>query len=291
MRHHRSIPPENGARKRRVGQRLSIVLGVLVAILAFPAGALADSIGLSTAGEAVQERAIEISVEAFASSEAVASVYVNPPGIGCSAQPEADPGTAIIAPEPLTDGSIGAFSEAAEYTPPSSGNYVLCGWLTEVGILEPPDSGAVMASTSALLAVRPPHVHLRLSLPRRVRAKHSFVVAVHVSSEVARTIVLDGMSLGGDRCPVAPAVSAVEPLLEESIEGGPHTLHGAVASLPSGRYIFCAWADPPEDGGLYPQASASLIVTVHAARRRVRCQKSHAERRSRRRRACLHRMR
>jgi hypothetical protein len=195
-------------------------------------------------------------------------------GVPCAPNPEADTGTGIVVPEVSPLPSMpGTFEGSGNYTPPSTGAYTMCGWLIRYDALAANGRGSVTASSSTQLEVRAPNIGLSLSLPRPALAGRSFVLDVHATSEVTREIVVERAPSHGHGCPVNRAASRTEHLLDTEIDGGPRTQHIDVGPLPAGHYTFCAWADPPTDNGLDPQASTRLNTTVsRPARRRARRQ-------------------
>lgn len=103
----------------------------LSAVLLLPSGtALADTISLSAAPEAVQELTSQITYRASGENASFAAVYVNAPGVACAPNPEADVGTGIVVPElsPLPS-TVGMLEGSANYTPSLNGSYTICGWL------------------------------------------------------------------------------------------------------------------------------------------------------------------
>jgi hypothetical protein len=66
-----------------------------------------------------------------------AIVAVNNPGVQCAATPAGDSGQIVTPTRFLEPGNTGVASGAANYTPPSTGEYLICGWLTTpTGLLE-----------------------------------------------------------------------------------------------------------------------------------------------------------
>lgn len=63
-------------------------------------------------------------------------------------------------------------------------------------------------------------------------------------------------------CPVNYAGKEVaHQLIDQEVLGSPWKLAQNVEALRAGNYIFCAWADPLEDGGLDPKRPASSCCT------------------------------
>ena len=269
LRHTTSGTPASTPTHRhrlRPGSLAGLCAGLIAAVLWLAGTAYADSVSLSVTPEPVQELTSEITYQAFTEEPLMASVYVNAPGVPCAPNPVTDSGTAVVVPNMLTPALVGSFSGAGNYTPPTSGAYTMCGWLTGVGSIVHPEGGEVATAISVPLQVRIPRIGLSLTLPRRVVPGKRFVLDVHATSEVTRKVIVEGMRLTSRGCPLDRAASTAEPLLEAEIEGGPWLKHTVIEPLPAGRYIFCAWADPPADNGLDPQASTSLVVTVSRSR-------------------------
>ncbi len=264
-RHTTPRTPARASTRRRNPRVRSLTIlcaGLITGLLWAAGAAYANSISLSVSPQPVQEVASEITYQASTEEPLMASVYVNAPGVPCAPNPAVDSGTAIVVPNMLTDTVVGAFSGAGNYTPPSTGAYTMCGWLTGVGSLAYPEGGEVATAISVPLQVRAPRISLSLTLPHRALPGKSFVLDVHATSQVTRYVTVEGMRLTRNGCPLDRAASTAELLLESEIDGGPWLKRTVVDPLPAGRYIFCAWADAPGDDGLYPQASASLIVTI-----------------------------
>lgn len=240
----------------------------LSAVLLLPSRtALAETISLSATPEAVQELTSQITYRASGENASFAAVYVNAPGVACAPNPEADVGTGIVVPElsPLPS-TVGMLEGSANYTPSLNGSYTICGWLIRYDAMAANGRGPVTASSSTQFVVRAPNIRLALSLPRPAQAGRPFVLDVHATSEVTREIVLERAPSHGHRCPVNWAASRTEHLIDIEIDGGPRVQHVDVGPLPAGRYVFCAWADPPADNGLDPQASATLDMIVSRSR-------------------------
>ena len=255
-----STRPSHTSRSRGAGRSATLCGALLVAALALPGTALADSMSLSIAPEPVQELTSQINYSATSEEGTFAVLAVNGPGVPCAADPAADAGQTITPAHLMEGANIGQFSGSVNYTPPSTGAYTVCGWLEiPAGLLET-DGGPVTASASLPLDVRPPHISLSLSFPRRPEARKRFTLDLIATSEVQREVVVEGIPLTRRGCPVNFAAEEAEHLIDQYVTGGPWRVRSNVEALPAGSYIFCAWADPPTDGGLYPQATTSLIL-------------------------------
>ncbi len=274
MNHHPSAPRALARRHHsRSCSLASLCAGLIVAVLWLPGSASADSISLSVTPEPVQERTSQITFQADAEARAFAAVYVNAPSIPCAPDPEADVGIAIITPEIWTlPSAVGPFEGSGNYTPPSTGAYTMCGWLIRYDPnVVANGHGPITASSSTALDARAPNINLALSLPHPARAGKPFALNIHITSEVTRELVVERTRLASG-CPANPAAHGSEHLIDTEIDGGPWMKHLDVEPLPAGRYRFCAWATPPADNGLDPQASTSLAVTVARSKHGVRHQ-------------------
>lgn len=248
------------------------------AILLLPASAVADSISLSVTPAPVQEVTSEVSWAASSEAGTLAVVVANDPGIPCAADPAGDNGDTLTPAHLLEGGQVGDWSGSVNFTPPSSGTYTLCGWLEEPAGLIETDGGPVTASTSLPIEVRVPRIALALRFARRPEPRRLFTLDLTASSEVARHVVVEGLPRTNRGCPVNYAAGEeAAHIIDTDVTGGPWLLRSNIAPMPPGRYTFCAWADPPEDGGLYPQASTSLALNlgVAAPHRRHRPRKRH----------------
>jgi hypothetical protein len=236
--------------------------GLLVVILTLPAGALADSMSLSVAPEAVQELTGQVTYVTSSEEATYPVVYANNPGVPCAANPQGDTGQMLTVTHFAEGGNIGQASGAVNWTPPSTGAYTLCGWTTiPAGLLEM-EGGPVTATSQLPVVVRAPRVSLALSFPRPAVAGEGFTIDLDASSEVKREVVVQGVPYTRAGCPIDPAAGAAQNLIETEVTGGPWLSRATVKALSGGRWIFCAWADPPEDHGLYPQASTSLLLNL-----------------------------
>lgn len=272
----RAIAGTHSTRSRR-GRFTTLCVGVLAAILALPAGALADSMSLSIAPEPVQELTGQVTYASSSEEATYPVVYANNPGIPCAADPQADAGQMLTPTHFAEGGDIGQASGSVNWMPPSTGTYTLCGWTTiPAGLLEM-EGGPVTAATALPVEVRPPHISLALSFARPVMAGKSFTIDLNASSEVKREVVVEGIPYTRAGCPIDPAASTAQHLIETEVTGGPWLSRTNVNALYGGRWIFCAWADPPEDHGLYPQATTSLLLNLS----------SHPKPKRKRRRAAL----
>jgi hypothetical protein len=93
-------------------------------LLALGAGsALADTMALSVAPEAVQELTGQVTYTASSEEATYAVVYANNPGVPCAADPDADVGQMLTPTHFLEGGNIGEASSSANWTPKSTGLY------------------------------------------------------------------------------------------------------------------------------------------------------------------------
>jgi hypothetical protein len=210
----------------------------------------------------VQEIGGQVTWGAVSEEPALAVVAANNPGVPCASTPAADQGTTLTPGHLLEGGNVGDWSGSAGFTPPTPGAYILCGWLEEPAGLIETDGGPVTASTSLQVQVRMPVISLKLSLPRPAQPGRPFVLNLTAASEVQRHVVVEGTTATRHGCPVNYGVENDQHLIDQEITGGPWRLASNVEPLRRGTYVFCTWADPTEDSGLDPQASASLTVHV-----------------------------
>lgn len=255
-----------------------LAVGVVVA-LAAPAASWADSMTLAVPSTPVQEIGGEVSWSAESEEPALAVVAANNPGVPCASSPAADTGTTLTPGHLLEGGNIGAWSGSTNFTPPTAGAYVLCGWLEEPAGLIETDGGPVTATTSLQVQVRAPEITLKLTLPSPAQPGRPFVLNLTATSEVQRHLVVEGMTATPRGCPINYAVENDPHLIDRDVTGGPWRLASNIEGLHRGTYIFCVWADPTQDSGLEPQATAALTVhvgTPAAARPRHRHRRHHA---------------
>jgi hypothetical protein len=261
--HAGCVTPSDSPRRQRSPRRAALCVLLAVATLALPAGALADSISLSTP-EAVQELPSKVSYTAESTERTYTVIAVNPPGVPCAPDPAEDAGQIITTSHMLEGGSTGQFAGSTDYTPAVVGTATACGWLEEpAGLLEM-DGGAITASGSVPITVRAPQISLSLSLPRAPNSGQAFALDLNASSQVPRRVVVVGIS-DTDGCPINPAATSAQQLIDTEVDGGPSLIRADINPLAPGRWIFCAWADPLTDSGLLPQASTSLALTLPGA--------------------------
>lgn len=178
---------------------------------------------------------------------------------------------------------IGSFNGAANYTPTVVGAEIACGWLEEpAGLLEM-DGGPITASGSLPVQVGAPRISLALSFPRPVLAGRAFTLDLNASSEVKREVVVVGIRDSRQGCPIDYAAVHAQHIIETAVNGGPWLSRATVNPLDGGEWIFCAWADPFGDRGLYPQASTSVVLNLstHSKARRSKAKHHAAHRRHR----------
>ena len=256
----------------------ALALGV-VAALAAPAASWADSMTLAVPVAPVQEIGGAVTWAAESEEPTLAVVAANNPGVPCASTPAADTGTTLTPGHIFEGGNIGAWSGSISFTPPTAGDYILCGWLEEPAGLIETDGGPVTATSTLQVQVRPPAITLKLSLPRAADPDRPFVLNLTATSEVQRHVVVEGMTATARGCPVNYAVENDPHLIDQDVTGGPWRLASNIEPLRRGTYTFCAWADPAEDSGLEPQATAELTVHVgtppRTARPRPRPRRRH----------------
>jgi len=188
--------------------------------------------------------------------------------------------SAIVEPAIYIPPNIGEFSAAGNYKFPSTAAYTVCGWLSSPdGIGDP--GGPVTAAASLPLNVRPPAISLSLRFPQPVHVNKQFVLELVATSQVKREVVVEAMPYTKSGCPVNYAAGDEPRIIDTEIDGGPTTTTVDLKALRRGKYIFCAWADPYEDNGLYPQATTSIVLdlsghhtTKHKAKKKKRRHKA-----------------
>jgi hypothetical protein len=250
---------------QRTGEtgRLAALCGLLFMLtLLAPTAALADSMALSIAPEPVANLTSAVTYTASSEEGTLAVVAANNPGVPCAADPAADDGQTITPGHIFESGSTGPYSGSINYTPPSTGAYTLCGWLEiPAGLIET-DGGPVTAAASLPINVRAPRISLALSFPRRPQPGHTFTLDLTASSEVQREVVVEGIPLTRRGCPVNYAAEEADHLIDKNVTGGPWLITDNIERLRAGNYIFCAWADPTSDDGLYPEATTSTVLRL-----------------------------
>lgn len=252
-------------------RRRLLPIAALLVSLACPSAAAADSISLSITPAPIKSVTSEVNWAASSEEGRFGVIAVNNPGVPCAANPAADDGKTLTETHGLEAGSTGDYGGALNFTPAATGEYELCAWLTIPAGLLDLEGGQVTASTSLPIDVRAPVIHLALSLPRRPVPRRRFTIDLVASSEALREFVVEGFPDTNRGCPVNSAAESLTPrLIDQEDVGGPWRFAGNVAALRAGTYIFCAWADAAEDQGLYPEATAHLLVHIgaHSSTRR-----------------------
>lgn len=268
----------NQVPNRRGRRWLAAVTSAVVAALVVPAAGWADSMTLSVPSTPVQEIGGQVDWSAVSEESTLAVVAANNPGVPCASTPAADQGTTLTPGHIFEGGSVGDWSGSTDFTPPTPGAYILCGWLEEPAGLIETDGGPVTTTTTLQVQVRPPVISLKLDLPRPAQPGRAFVLNLTATSEVQRHLVVEGMTATRHGCPINYAVENDQHLIDQDITGGPWRLASNVEPLRRGTYIFCAWADPMQDSGMEPQASASLTVHVGTQPAAPRPRKRHRHR-------------
>jgi len=172
--------------------RLSLLPLVALVALICPSAAAADSISMSIAPAPVKSVTSEVSWSAESEEGRFEVVYLNNPGVPCAANPQADNGSRISEQHGLEAGSTGSYGGSINFTPTTTGEYELCGWLVIPAGLLDLEGGPVTASSSRPINVRAPVIHLSLSLPQRPVARRGFTVDLVASSEALREFVVEG---------------------------------------------------------------------------------------------------
>ncbi|MGA9314372.1 MAG: hypothetical protein WBV77_07070 [Solirubrobacteraceae bacterium] len=252
----------NQVPKRRGRRELAAVAISVVVALIVPAAGWADSMTLTVPAMPVQEIGGQVSWSADSEEPTLAVVAANNPGVPCASSPAADDGTTLTPSHIFEGGDVGAWSGSTNFTPPTAGAYILCGWLEEPAGLIETDGGPVTATTTLQVQVRAPVIALKFSFPRLPQPGRPFVLDLTATSEVQRHMVVEGMTATRRGCPINYAIENDPHIIDQDVTGGPWRLSSNVDPLRRGTYIFCAWADPTEDSGLEPQASTSLTVHV-----------------------------
>jgi hypothetical protein len=189
----------------------------------------------------------------------VAVVHVESPGGACGASPWVDPGPEALWATP----GPGAYLQRVDQPFTLPGTYLLCGWVEPSGARNAP----VLASTVTSVTVRPPHVSLALTAPRRVLAGRRFQVATRIRTEARRDVHVALLAV--TTCPptwaAASATRGERTLLAGPSTGGPLVATTTARVARRGRYRICGYADDGE--AATPAATASVRLTVLARRR------------------------
>lgn len=272
----------NASRVQRVARRLVLLCTCILGLSLFISPAcLADSMQLALAKEAVQEETTQVTYTASSEAVGFVALTVNNAGTPCASQPEADSGTALNDEASEAQGQTGTYSGSVNFTPQNTGPYILCGWITGYGPGQSSVLGPTIAAASLSIEARVPHISLSLGVPRRLAAHKSFTLALTASSEVERSLTVVAVPDTAG-CPVSPVATTAKSLIKANVVGGPRVFTTKVAPLAgASKWIFCAYADAPQDNGEDPQATASAILTVATPSRHHHKQKH--ERRHRRR--------
>lgn len=204
----------NTAPKRRGCRGLAVLAMAVAGALAVPAAGSADSMTLAVPSTPVQEIGGQVTWSAVSEEPTLAVVAANNPGVPGASSPAADQGTTLTPGHLLEGGNIGDWSGSADFTPPTPGAYILCGWLEEPAGLIETDGGPVTATASLQVQVRPPVISLKLSLPRPPQPGRPFVLNLTATSEVQRHVVVEGMTATRRGYPINYAIENDQHLID-----------------------------------------------------------------------------
>ena len=189
------------------------------------------------------------------------SISVKPAGgEGCAANPRADGGRLVIS-EYQSGEHAPSYGDSTNYTFQTAGSYLICGWLVEPGVHE-----TVVASQSATVSVRQPHLALSISAPKQVTVGQTFQVSITAQAETTRGLFVYVLPPTGDGCPAnaqAASDSAEVKIVVSSIDitGGPAVETRNELLNAAGIYMICGYIEygNPESP---PELAANTTVAV-----------------------------
>jgi hypothetical protein len=252
---------------RLIGLGSAIALATL-AVLAASAEA-AGTVSITVGADPTESITTQLGVTGTnpSKSNAFALKVKTSGGEGCGANPSADKGELVL--DEYTSGSQGSgpHSASVNWNFRAAGSYLLCAWMLEGG-----SSGwEVIASTSATIAVRPPHLTVAISAPPVVRPAQTFQIATTAQAETQRTLVQYVLPNTGRGCPANAEAAESTPSEQPtywpahgegwSVTGGPFTESFNESFASVGVYLVCAYFEYPASASP-PEAMASAQISV-----------------------------
>lgn len=194
-------------------------------------------------------------------------------GTGCGPDPTHDTGHIATA------GSGDIYSQdtgtpyhvSADWTPATSGSYLLCGWLKRFA------EETVSAHASLPFSVRAPYLSVSLKAPSTVRVGHTFRVTTTAQAEAPRKLYEYIIPNRRGACPENAAAASsrahvVDPKIGPganvniwSVNGGPFSKTFSESLGRPGAWLICAYFQYGSTSNL-PEASTSAAITVRRAR-------------------------
>lgn len=185
-------------------------------------------------------------------------------GEACAANPGADKGDFVG-----SESGNGTESLTRNWSFATAGTYLLCGWLSDGTKSGTP----VVATASAVVTIRQPHISISVLAPASVRPAEIFQIATTAQSETTREVFQFILPRTGRGCPAnagAAASTAGEaqtywPSLGSpwNVTGGPFTATVNEHFSGVGGYFVCAYAEYPSASSP-PEATASATISVLA---------------------------
>lgn len=183
-------------------------------------------------------------------------------GEGCGANRSADRGQTVV-----NSSESGHRTVTENWTFETAGSYLVCAWLMEFSSGE----SKVLATNSATVAVRPPHLSIALGAPPVVRPKQTFQIATTAQAETRRTIYEYIVPNTGRGCAANAQAAAETPgeihvdfpkqFGDWSLIGGPFTETSNIELQTVGSYLSCAYFEYP-NSSTPPEMTALVAFAV-----------------------------
>ena len=246
-------------------RRLFLPLAILAGLVC-PSAATADSMSLSIAPAPVESITSEVSWTANSEAGTFPAVAANNPGVPCAAKSgwrrRHDPHAVAHLSKRA---GAGSYTGSVNFTPAGTGQYTLCGWL-ETPVWVGRNDGRAGDGKHVAADRRPSTRHQSVPEPgasgRGARGRSRSISLRW--SEALRQFVVEGFpatrQAACELCRRRRHALSDRPG-SSSVAGGSSPVR-TWQPLRAGSYIFCAWADEADDEGLYPEATAHLLVRV-----------------------------
>ncbi len=245
-----------------------LALAITIGLLAASTAAAAPTLTLNTGADPAESITTQLIASGTSTDKQTSlGVTVKPTGgQGCGANFSADASagsSVVFGGEGVVEGS---FSTTTNRTFDTAGSYLLCGWLT--------DAGMVVANTSLTFTVRSPHLALSIAAPATVAVEQNFQIVTTAQAEVRRSVEVFVLPDTGRGCPAnasaaasTSGVSFVDFPAQHSnnwpVTGGPFAESSNETLKSSGQYLACGYVQYPSSQSP-PEITASAAITAVA---------------------------
>lgn len=235
------------------------LIGALTLLALVAGSAQADeTISISVGADPTEEVPVPISVTwSSASSSARSYLTVKPAGSqGCAANYQADYATSstLISSDPSATGTL-----SANRTFNDPGDFTLCGYLQDSSS----DTTPRKATGPVGVTVRSAKATVAMTVPARVDPGQTFPMAIAVTAELPRRILITVKPAGGRGC--EPNYQADSPLssgvLDDNVQGTQNVQTNVTASTTKATYLLCAYVQEGSEDAV-PEATSSAQYLV-----------------------------